>query len=773
MVSVLRLEVTQFDSAAQWRWVLRDQDQETVAEHRVDVDAACWQFEAIQDLDEYLRWRAAPDRRLAHEAEIVAEIGAWVGEHLFGPVGVALGQRSPVTVRVVVPQEARIIAFLPLECAIVAGRPLALQQVGLVFDVGEAPSLTEPKRPVGDRLRILGLFSLPEGTSALNLRKERYGLFRLVERLASTHHTALELKVVQYGVTRARLREVVEDPGGWDILHLSGHGRAGSVALEKLDGSLDLIKTDQLVGLLEPLAARVKLVTVSSCSSAALAAEQLHLLGFGPATPPGGELAPQNRTARANYFNGAQVPALAVELASRLDCAVLAMRFPVTDDLATRLAEELYDAVIGKGQNLPTALGSALPSLVDYPPTVGCRALSVGTPAIFGARALNTDRTIRAPHGELAADEERARKMKFCPPPPARFVGRVGVMARVGAALAPHSGIAGVMVHGMAGAGKTACAAELANTHQDNFDRLVWFKAPDEGAYVAEALSRFAAQFETQIPELPFVHLLDDERILARFVPSITEFAERNRVLVIVDNAESLLTTTGAWRDNRWRLVIDALTAHQGLSRLVITSRRPLSNRDGRLQMETMHALSADEAVLLARELPNLRALLDGQAQGLSAVAARELARRVLAAAQGHPQLLELADGQASEIDRLRTLLADADHAWIARGGLPEGFFISGESAAAPEDYADVLTAWTRTVTGGFPVEARAFFWFLCFLEESDRHGPRIGAVIAGNWANVRSRLDSPGHRAEIGGLVDMVARSALLALDRDPGWGG
>jgi tetratricopeptide (TPR) repeat protein len=771
MVAVLRLEVTQFHDPARWRWVLKDQDQEIVAEHRVDVDTACWQFEAMRDLFAYLAWRAAPDRRLAHEAELVAEVGAWVGEHVFGPVGVALGQRAPAAVRVVVPQEARIVAFYPLECAIVAGRPLALQRVGLVFDVGGGPAVAEPKRPVGERLRILGLFSLPEGTSALGLRKERVGLSRLVKTIADTNHTAVELKVVQYGVSRARLREIVEDADGWDILHLSGHGRAGTVLLEELDGSSDPITTGELSGLLEPLAKRVKLVTVSSCSSAALTAEQLSLLGFAAAAPAIEEPIPQGAPASANDSNEARVAVLAVELASHLDCAVLAMRYPVTSSLATGLAEGLYDAVIGLGQSLPAALGSVLPSLVEHPPTLGYPALSVATPAIFGARALDAD-NIRAPHGELAADEERARKLRDCPPQPPRFVGRVGVMARAGAALAPHSGVPGMVVHGMAGSGKTACAAELAYTHHDSFDRVVWFKAPDEGADIADALSRFARKIEAQIPELLFAHLLEDEGTLARFVPSLTGFAERNRVLVIVDNAESLLTATGAWRDNRWRLVIAALTAHQGPSRLVITSRRPVNERDGRRQAETMHALSRDEAVLLARELPHLRALLDEQAQGPRAAETRELARWVLAATQGHPQLLELADGQAADIDRLTALRAAADHAWIARGGLPEGFFTSGESAASAEDYTDVLAAWTRTVTDGLPEEAQALFWFLCCLEESDRHGPRIGRVIAENWANARSRLDLPGDPAEIGELLDMVAACALLAPDRHPGHG-
>ncbi|MBV9445356.1 MAG: hypothetical protein JO345_05610 [Streptosporangiaceae bacterium] len=40
----------------------------------------------------------------------------------------------------------------------------------------------------------------------------------------------------------------------------------------------------------------------------------------------------------------------------------------------------------------------------------------------------------------------------------------------------------------------------------------------------------------------------------------------------------------------------------------------------------------------------------------------RGLAARVLAAAQGHPKLLELADGQAADPARLGELLGSADH---------------------------------------------------------------------------------------------------------------
>ena len=64
------------------------------------------------------------------------------------------------------------------------------------------------------------------------------------------------------------------------------------------------------------------------------------------------------------------------------------------------------------------------------------------------------------------------------PPQPERFVGRTGVMARASAALAVESGIPGVLLHGLPGGGKTACALELAFTHEHAFDRLVLAQSP-------------------------------------------------------------------------------------------------------------------------------------------------------------------------------------------------------------------------------------------------------------------------------------------------------
>lgn len=111
----MRLEVLEFEGPTRWRWRLTDAGGAFVADHKVDLDRGEWQFEAFTDLHTYLRWNAAPDRRLAHEAELVVQVGDWIGERVLGPVGVALASaRRPV--RLEVPAGAGVLGYLPCGC---------------------------------------------------------------------------------------------------------------------------------------------------------------------------------------------------------------------------------------------------------------------------------------------------------------------------------------------------------------------------------------------------------------------------------------------------------------------------------------------------------------------------------------------------------------------------------------------------------------------------------------------------------------------------------
>ena len=628
------------------------------------------------------------------------------------------------------------------------------------------------------RLRVLGLFSLPEGGgAALNLRRERFELARLVQDTAEVAGRGVELRVLQYGVTRDRLRTVMRDGAGWDVVHISGHGGRGAFVLEHPDGKPDPVSSSELVDLLAPAARQIKLVTASACSSAELTArEHLQLLGLAP--PVRDDAAGGAASAAAGTADAGQdaelVPVLAAALAERLDCAVLGMRFPVVDDFAIALNRELYGLLIGQGQPLAAAVGIALPDLVAGPATPACPALSAGTPALFGPRAV--DLVLAAPAGTPLVFEAERTKLAGFPAQPDRFVGRVGVMVRANAALAERSGATGVLFYGMAGAGKTACALELAYTQEDNFRVLAWYKAPDEGHDISTALTGLALALEAKLPGLKLAHLLDDTSALQAFLPALTEFAERSRVLVVIDNIESLLTPEGQWRDGRWGLLTGALTGHAGLSRVVLTSRRRPARLDGRVRAEPVHALSRDEAVLLARELPHLGALItgtpfNGGGPGQAAAgraAGRELAVRVLAAAQGHPKLLELADGQAADPARLEQLLGRADQEWARRGVAPDGLFtsVSGEPAAGAEDYAAVLDDWTRQVADGLTQAARVMFGLLCCLEEDDRIPP----VIEGNWADLWQRLARPDDAPEWAAALAPLTSQGLAAAVTDTG---
>ena len=771
----LRLAVADFAAPGgglAWRWVLTEPGGAFIADHDVALEAGEPGYEAFTDLYGYLRWRADPEDRVASEAALVADAGRWIGERVFGAVGQALASRAPAVVRVVVPEPARVVAFRPLELAVVAGRPLAAQGVTLVMQVAGRPAGV--KRPVGQRLRVLGLFSLPEGGgAALNLRRERFELARLVQDTAEVAGRGVELRVLQYGVTRDRLRTVMRDGPGWDVVHISGHGGRGAFVLEHPDGRPDPVSSAELVDLLAPAARQIRLVTASACSSAELTARE-HLQLLGLALPvrddaAGGAASSPAGAATADAGQDAElVPVLAAALVDRLDCAVLGMRFPVVDDFAIALNKELYGLLIGQSQPLAAAVGIALPDLVAGPATPACPALSAGTPALFGTRAV--DLVLAAPRGTPLVFEAERTKLAGFPAQPERFVGRVGVMVRANAALAERSGASGVLFYGMAGAGKTACALELAYTQEDNFRVLAWYKAPDEGHDITTALTDLTLVLENKLPGLKLAHLLDDTDTLQAFLPALTEFAERSRVLVVIDNIESLLTDNGEWRDARWGLLTGALTGHAGLSRVILSSRRRPAGLDGRVRAEPVHALSRDEAVLLARELPHLGALITGTplngGGGPGQAAARELAARVLAAAQGHPKLLELADGQAADPARLETLLGSAGQEWARRGVAPDGLFtsVSGEPVAGAEDYAAVLGSWTRQVADGLTSAAQVMFGLLCCLEEDDR----IPAVIEGNWAGLWQRLARPGEPPEWAVALAPLTSQGLAAAVTD-----
>ncbi|MEE6260917.1 CHAT domain-containing protein [Plantactinospora sonchi] len=713
-----------------WRWLLVDSATgRALADHQVKLDPQCTEYDAFTDLAGYLRRNRLPDDRIGSETAIVSRIGRWIGEQV---IGAGLGRLLTGTVRVVVPPEADFLLTRPLELAEVQSRPLARRGVSLVFELpgGEATAPTG-KQPVGESLRILALFSLPSRSSVLALRRERYELARTVREIASSSRKAIELRVLQYGVTRERLAKTVEDYPGWDILHVSGHGALGTLALEKADGTPDEISTAELVELLRPARERLKLAVLSACSSGAdVAASTLRVLNLDDAA----DQVEEAGEAAGNGREQTVAVGLARGLVEQLGAAVLAMRYPVADTFAVELTRELYPRLLDAGQPVDRATAIAIPKAAGETPSVVRPPLSIGIPALFGATAAGL--RVAPPSGEVTLDPYAERMAGF-PDEPERFVGRTPALIAASGALAPRSGRTAVLFLGMAGAGKTSCALELAYQHRDRFQRLAWWQAPSQPDEFSQALSSLAYAVESQLG-IPMVHAVGSETELRRYLPGLRTLLRDNALLLVLDNLETLLSEARTWRDPNWALLVETLLGHGGLSRVVLTSRVVPAGLDGADRLLTLptHALTLAESVLLARELPHLGQLLHEEPvpdRSAAEVAAdRDLARRVLDVMQGHPKLLELADAAAADPADLEARLAATEAA--GRDTPTSAFFSTGTSALDGAEYVDLLGAWTRSVLADLPAPARTLAELLALMEDDDRWSHVVQSVWSSLW---------------------------------------
>jgi hypothetical protein len=755
---VLVLKAVDIAGPSRWRWLLTAAESGLpLADHQVDLDPDSRELATFCDLYEYVRSYAAPDKRAVDEPRIVAETGAWAGRVLLGePVGGAIveaARAGSVTVRVVVPAELDRVLMWPLELAHVEGRPLASRgDVTLVYDIATEPVA---KDVVLGALRMLAVFSQPTRTSVLALRRERYELGRFIRRIAARQRAKVDLRIVQYGVTRERLKEIAEDGDGWDVLHLSGHGGRGLFLLEHPDGTPDPVDTAELVALLRPARRRVQLAVLSACQSAAdTTAQALRLIG----------LADQADAVEAESGGqpAGEATGLARSLVRELGCAVVAMRYPVTDEFAIAFGDVLYEQLLSRQQPVDTAVARALAEATRLGPSAARPAVSIATPGVFGARAAGL--TLTPPRGTPLLDPAE-RAMAYFPSEPQRFVGRAAAMAAASTALAAGSGRTALLLHGMAGAGKTACALELAYRHYDGFAAAAFWQAPTDPDQWAGALPSLAVALEAQLGGYGFTmtgHIGTAEALTA-FLPRLRKVLDDSGVLLLLDNLETLLTPGGGWRDPRWGALVDALTGHGGESRLILTSRIVPVSLGARVLARPVHALSLEEAVALARELPNLRDLLHADGGPVRAgVAAdvdadRDRVRRVLRVVQGHPKLLELADAAAADRDRLDAQLTAAEQA--SAGEQLEAFFRDGASTLDPERFLDALGTWTSTALSVLPEEARLMAEFVACLEDDDRQS----AVVEANWGDVWRRLGRAGDPPEPGPLLDVLAAAALI----------
>ena len=528
--------------------------------------------------------------------------------------------------------------------------------------------------------------------------------------------------------------------------------------------------------------------------------------GAGPAASLR-EAAPSGSVVPPEKHRSAPVASLAQTLARELDCAVIGMRYPVADEFAIAFAGVFYEHLLSRRQPADVAVARAVAEAARPAPSAAIPAASIATPGVFGARAAGLK--LPVPHGSPVIDPS-GQAMAYFPPEPPRFVGRAAAMAQASTVLAPGSGRTAVLLHGMAGAGKTACALELAYRHAHSFAAAAWWQAPTREDEWPTALADLANRLDIQLADQGFriAGQIGTATALENFLPRLRAAMANSGVLLVLDNLESLLTPDGTWRDDRWAKLLTALTDHDGESRVILTSRVPPANlTSGTLSARAVtlpvHALSRDESVALARELPNLSALLHADASPVrtdqpataerlrAQEADRDRVLRVLRVVQGHPKLMELADAAAVDRVRLDAQLAAAEEAATRRrpdrldaqpttgeataGQSPssqlDAFFRDGHTAMEAAQFLDALACWTTGALDALSPEARLMAEFVACLEDGDRQSD----IIAANWADLWRRLDRPGAAPAPGPLLNTLAAAALVEaeLARAPGRDG
>jgi CHAT domain len=739
-----------------WRWELRDEATGgVIAEHRVALDdpADSNQVDAFGDLYDYVRWHIDPLWR-DDEQRIITETGTWARDAVLGDaITAAIIAAAPATVLVSVPAPADAALLWPLELAFADGAPLAARgDVSFVYCVGHStPVPDDPVRP----LRILAAFPSPTGTGITAQRRKRHGLAELIAVIASRDEAAIELQVLQYGVTRQRLSEAIAAGGGWDVVHLAGHGRRGVFLLDQPDGSADWVSTADLAGLLRPTQGRLKLAMLASCESATEAApDTLRLLGM-----PAKEAEPA-----ANHATG-HVSGLAMGLAAELGCAVVATRYVVTDEFSIAFDQVFYDQLLSRGEPAGVASARAVATVLaaastggpvpgggpvvavpGAPAPAGIRAATLG---VFGARAASlTLRAAPAGAGGAMVIGAAAGRMAGFPDQPERFVGRYALMTTMSTALRLGSSSTAVLLQGMPGIGKTACALELAYLCQDQFSAVAFWRPPAESdpdlvlRSLADALRKQLGQSGAGFAPQPRW----GRRRWSTYARRLREDMRAGGVLVVIDNLEELLHPDGSWRDPRWGAIFDALAAHGGGSRLVATSRfAPAAFAESRAETclrLPVGPLSWEEAATLAREVPALRTLMfDGRPPALSPLfqwgtnwkRVREALRRV----QGHPGLLQLDDAAVSEQ--------------------------AGPLARAERERTEgAIGEWAAAVLSALPSDANLMAWFVAGLEPRDRRLP----VIDGTWAGLWRRQGRAAAPPSPGPILDTLADALLTGRD-------
>ena len=500
--------------------------------------------------------------------------------------------------------------------------PLALHPLVSLYRKTDAAE----ERVLPGPLRIVVAIAAPDtgGGTVLDYERE---LRNVLAAVRAARQDAADVRVVPFA-TCAAIREEL-DRGPAHVLHISGHGSPGTLDLEDEDGSARPVTADELTDQAIPPGRMPAVITLSACYTDAAA--------------------------------GQDGVSFAARLCQRGAVAVIATETSVTDVYATRLLARLYGALAqARNPDVVAALSEARRQVQAELETSADRrdtelALLGEWAAVTILAATGSVPVLDPGHARPAARQpSRPRIAGLAGREDWYFVGRRPEQRRWPADLT-GSMLAGIVICGIGGTGKTTLAAEITTRilDQEPGRVLVSLTGPLTlesllGAVIT-AIRRellITGQHSTAVRALD-VAARSDVGWQDRLAILRGHVLDHVPVLLLLDNFEDNLHPDGdagyAVGDEVLAGLLAAWLADPGLSRLLVTCRYRFALPGGAerfLSFRQLGALSRAETMKLAWSLPALDRLAESQLE------------QVWRLAGGHPRSLEyldalLAGGQA------------------------------------------------------------------------------------------------------------------------------
>ena len=498
-----------------------------------------------------------------------------------------------------------------------------------------------------DKLRVLVIMSLPEGTNELAFALEEQELREFFDQNLNRKYP-VELEILQYGTTEDALERKLNKAGGYHIIHFSGHGAENELIFENNEckpAPLSGFKFAQALKNQENL----KLVVLSACLSGEIKEyrrpKQEMDKDIYIGRPPSGLKMKTDEP----LFTG-----VACELLRAGIPLVLAMRYPVEDRFASEFVVRFYEEMFENGNNPASSLFNTKKSSFDP------NHHRWITPTLFGGKSVLEQITLPSKKGKGEA--------KTIPPShqihqdliePKLFVGRYHDLAKIRRELIEGDKTSAIF-WGIGGIGKTTLAAKAISVWKAEYDHICSISVKNRENFSFEHLLDelkmfFGVYANIELPEIAYEKIVSftDEQKINYFVNYLENILRQKRFLLVIDNLESCLEEV----DEKWHTkdkllegVIKNLMPRLTASRLIITSRyRPhiFEDDDQNLLPISVDEFSVYETLNYIEKCKNLSQLLSPERY------------EIYRLTKGLPFVLEKLEVLAKDKEKLRKLLID------------------------------------------------------------------------------------------------------------------